>query len=213
MGRTLSGNFKREKNVLHKVRNSKRGKTLWSNFEIETPTDDVCSFSEKDGFPEISEKKEKRSKEVENKDFFGLEPGVLASMFQMTLHKGDQNFEDAVAFNTLSFALAMKSPPELLPPKSMSENYQLFPDYVPPQIQKVNFVDDDNLSTAFPILEVPQKIIQQKTIGSTGRKRYPTQDDEMTEKFEEMIKIYQSSKAIRDLRIYSGTPMFYPDRT
>jgi len=206
MGRTLSGNFKREKNALHKVRNSKRGKTLWSNFEIETPTNDVCSFSEK-------EKKEKRSKEAENKDFFGLEPGVLASMFQMTLHKGDQNFEDAVAFNTLSFALAMKSPPELLPPKSMSENYQLFPDYVPPQIQKVNFVDDDNLSTAFPILEVPQKIIQQKTIGSTGRKRYPTQDDEMTEKFEEMIKIYQSSKAIRDLSSFSGTAMFYPDRT
>jgi len=206
MGRTLSGNFKREKNALHKVRNSKRGKTLWSNFEIETPTNDVCSFSEK-------EKKEKRSKEAENKDFFGLEPGVLASMFQMTLHKGDQNFEDAVAFNTLSFALAMKSPPELLPPKSMSENYQLFPDYVPPQIQKVNFVDDDNLSTAFPILEVPPKIIQQKTIGSTGRKRYPTQDDEMTEKFEEMIKIYQSSKAIRDLSSFSGTAMFYPDRT
>lgn len=208
MGRALSVNLNGEKNVLHKVLNSNRGKTRWSNFEIETPTDD--------GFPEISEKKEKRSKEAENKDFFGLEPGVLASMFQMTLHKGDQNFEDAVACNTLSFALAMKSPPELLPPKNMSENYQLFPDYIPPQIQKVNFVDDDNLSTAFPILEVPQKIIQQKTIGSTGRKprkRYPTQDDEMTEKFEEMIKIYQSSKALRDLSSFSGTAMFYPDRT
>jgi len=205
MGRTLSVGFKQEKNVLHKVQNSKRGKTQWSNFEIETPTDDVGD--------EFTEKKEKRSKEAENKDFFGLEPGVLASMFQMTLHKGDQNFEDAVAFNTLSFALAMKSPPELLPPKSMSENYQLFPDYIPPQIQKVNFVDDDNLSTAFPILEVPKKIIQQKTIGSTGRKRYPTQDDEMTEKFEEMIKIYQSSKALKDLSSFSGTAMFYPDRT
>jgi len=202
MGRMLSVNFKREKNVLHKLQSSKRSKTRWSNFsnfEIKTTTN------------EFAKKEEKRSKEAENKDFF--EPDVLASLFQMTLQKGDQKFEDAVAFNTLSLALAMQSSPELMPPMCMSEDYQLFPDYVPPQIQKVNFVDDDNISTAFPILEVSQKTIQEKPIGFTGRKRYPTHDDQITEKFEEIIKMYQSSNAIRELSALSGTPTFYPERT
>jgi len=206
MGRTPSVNFKREKNVLHQLQSSKRSKTRWSNFsnfEMKTTTNVVC--------PESVKKEEKRSKEAENKDFF--EPDVLASLFQMTLQKGDQKFEDAVAFNTLSFALAMKSSPELMPPMSMSEEYQLFPDYVPPQIQKVNFVDDDNISTAFPILGVTKKTIQEKPVGFTGRKQYPTYDDQMTEKFEEIIKMYQSSNAIRELSALSGTPTFYPERT
>ena len=50
---------------------------------------------------------ETSSKDAESRDLFGLDQGVLASLFQMTLQKGDQKFEDAVAFNTLSFALAM----------------------------------------------------------------------------------------------------------
>lgn len=204
MGRTLSVSVINEKKVLHKIQNSKRNKTRWSKVELETTTEEV--------YPEFAEMEETSSKEAESRDLFGLDQGVLASLFQMTLQKGDQKFEDAVAFNTLSFALAMESSAELLPPKSMSEDYQLFPDYVPPQIQNANFVDDDNISTAFPVLEVPQKIIQEKTIGLSGKKRISTQDDEVTKKFEEIIKIYQSSTAIREFSAYSGIPTFYPER-
>ena len=78
---------------------------------------------------------------------------------------------------------------------------------------KINFLsDDDNISTAFPVLEIPQKIIQEKTIGLSGKKRISSQDDEVTKKFEEIIKIYQSSTAIREFSAYSGIPTFYPER-
>ena len=101
MGRTLSVCITKEKKVLHKIQNSKRSKTRWSNFELETATEEV--------YPELAEMEEKGSNEAESKDLYGLDPDVLASLFQMTLQKGDQKFEDAVAFNTLSFALAMVS--------------------------------------------------------------------------------------------------------
>ena len=99
MGRTLSVSVTNEKKVLHKIQNSKRNKTRWSNVELENTTVEV--------YPEFAEMEESSSKEAESRDLFGLDQGVLASLFQMTLQKGDQKFEDAVAFNTLSFALAM----------------------------------------------------------------------------------------------------------
>ena len=114
MGRTLSIISREEKNLNYfkgrkkcpcKLQQSpRRNKSRLNNLEIKIQTENV--------HPKILEKKDKGSKEVEDKSvktFFGFQADSLESMFQETLQKGDQDFEDAVAFNTLSFALAMVS--------------------------------------------------------------------------------------------------------